>query len=72
MGSLYPEAVPVLHFNAFHTPTAPDSDPSKYSAVEKRLVASKNEFSTKGHGYFTLQATKVGLNILKVRWTFLV
>ena len=59
MGTLFPERIPVLHFNSFPTAPVPGSDPSKYSALQKQLVASRNAFNTTGNGYFILHATKV-------------
>lgn len=58
MGTLFPEAIPALHFNLLFAPEAPGSDPSKYSEVEKRLVASRTKFRTTGSGYYAIQSTK--------------
>lgn len=62
MGALFPESVPVMHFNAFSAPTASGTDPkdlTKYSAVEQRLLKAREEFSKTGMGYFMIQNTKV-------------
>lgn len=62
MGYLYPEALPVLHFNSFVAPAVPGSDESTYSSTEKQLVAARHAFGTTGNGYFMLQSTKVCMN----------
>lgn len=62
MGCLYPEALPVLHFNSFVAPAVPGSDESTYSSTEKQLVAARHAFGTTGNGYFMLQSTKVCMN----------
>lgn len=59
MGSLFPGAIPALHFNMFRAPVSPGSDPSKYSEVEKRIIASRTEFRDTGRGYSAIQGTKV-------------
>ena len=61
MSSVFPESVPVVHFNMFRAPPAPGVDRSKYTDAEKRLVASKEEFDKSGFGYFAIQSTKASL-----------
>ena len=61
MSSVFPESVPVVHFNMFWTPPAPGADMSMFTEVEKRLIAAKEESAKNGFGYFVIQSTKASL-----------
>ena len=59
---MYPENVPLIHFNMFCIAHAPDFDLEKCSANERRIIARMDEYMNSGKGYADIQNTKVGFH----------
>ncbi|EJD04934.1 alpha/beta-hydrolase [Fomitiporia mediterranea MF3/22] len=63
---LFPDSVVLAHFNFLFLSASPDTDQSKYTDLEKRLLKRRSEFLTSGSGYFQIQSTKpftIGISI---------
>ncbi|KAI0684222.1 alpha/beta-hydrolase [Cytidiella melzeri] len=66
MSSLYADSMAAVHFNMFRSFLPDDTDKSKFSKIEKFVLARRDEFTSTGFGYNVIQTTKpftIGLAI---------
>ena len=59
MAHMFPDSIPLMHFNMFAawTPTRVSTD--NISAIERKFLERREEYQASGRGYVDIQSTKV-------------